>query len=82
MAYVDNLLASGEQLLRREHQHWFVLIANAAYAIVAWIVAVLVLLATATILRGNDSLSAAGGWVVLGPRASMPGWSGSERNWP
>jgi uncharacterized membrane protein YdbT with pleckstrin-like domain len=65
MAYVDNLLASGEQLLRREHQHWFVLIANAAYAIIAWIVAVLVLLATATILRGNDSLSAAGGWVVV-----------------
>jgi hypothetical protein len=65
MAYVDNLLASGEQLLRRSHQHWFVLIANAAYAIVLWVVAVLVLIFTGTVLRGNDGLSSIGGWLVV-----------------
>jgi len=65
MAYVDNLLASGEQLLRRSHQHWFVLIANAAYAIVLWVIAVVVLIFTGTVLRGNDGLSAAGGWAVV-----------------
>ena len=26
MSYADWLLASGEQVVRREHQHWFVLI--------------------------------------------------------
>ena len=40
MAYLDNLLASGEQLLRREHQHWFVVVADARYAIFAWLAAV------------------------------------------
>ncbi len=65
MAYVENLLADGEQLVRREHQHWFVLIANAAYAIIMWIIAVLVLLLTATILKGNGPLSSIGGWTVV-----------------
>ena len=30
MAYIDSLLASGERPIRREHQHWFVLVADAA----------------------------------------------------
>ena len=42
MAYLDNLLASGEQPLRREHQHWFVVAADARYAFVAWVVAIAV----------------------------------------
>ena len=33
MPYLDNLLASGEQPIRRTHQHWFVLVADARYAI-------------------------------------------------
>jgi hypothetical protein len=44
MGYLENRLATGEQPLRREHQHWFVLVANARYAILAWIVAILILI--------------------------------------
>jgi Bacterial PH domain/Short C-terminal domain len=65
MPYLDNLLASGEQPLRREHQHWFVLVANAAYAFVAWIVAVFLLVLTATIFRGNEGVSGVVGWLVV-----------------
>jgi Bacterial PH domain/Short C-terminal domain len=43
MGYLENRLASGEQPLRREHQHWFVLVANSRYAILAWILAVALL---------------------------------------
>lgn len=42
-SYTDSLLANGERVLRREHQHWFVLVWNARYA-VAGLVAVVVLL--------------------------------------
>jgi hypothetical protein len=40
MAYLDSRLGSGEQVLRREHQHWFVVVADARYAILAWLVAI------------------------------------------
>ena len=36
--YAESLLASGERVVRREHQHWFILVANARYAILALIV--------------------------------------------
>jgi hypothetical protein len=65
MPYLDNLLASGEQPLRREHQHWFVLVANAAYAFVAWIVAVFLLVLTSTVFRGNEGISGIVGWIVV-----------------
>ena len=42
MAYLDNLLAAGEQPLRIEHQHWFVVAADARYSIFAWIAAIAV----------------------------------------
>jgi hypothetical protein len=32
MPYLDNLMASSEQPIRRTHQHWFVLVANARYS--------------------------------------------------
>lgn len=35
MPYLDHLLASGEQPIRRDHQHWFVLLADARYGILA-----------------------------------------------
>ncbi|HEX2756603.1 MAG TPA: PH domain-containing protein [Candidatus Limnocylindrales bacterium] len=44
MAYLDNLLASGEQPLRVEHQHWFVVAADARYAFFAWIGAIALLI--------------------------------------
>ena len=36
MSYMDGKLASGERPLRREHQHWFVLVADARYGIVPY----------------------------------------------
>jgi hypothetical protein len=47
MPYIDGKLASGERVLRREHQHWFVLVADARYGILAILAAILLL-----ILRG------------------------------
>ena len=44
---LDKFLATGEEPLRTEHQHWFVLIANAAYAIVMWLIAVFLLVLSA-----------------------------------
>ena len=44
MAYLDNLLASGEQPLKREHQHWFVVVADARYSILAWLAAIALLI--------------------------------------
>jgi hypothetical protein len=40
MAYLDSRLGSGEQVLRRDHQHWFVVLADARYAFVMWLIAV------------------------------------------
>jgi hypothetical protein len=68
MPFLDNLLAEGEQPIRREHQHWFVLLADARYAILAWIAAALVLILNNAIIGGNSSLTGISqvlGWVVL-----------------
>jgi hypothetical protein len=62
MAYLDNLLASGEQLLRREHQHWFVVVADARYAIFAWLAAIALLIVSGL---APDVLKAPLGWVVV-----------------
>jgi membrane protein YdbS with pleckstrin-like domain len=35
--YAESLLASGERVLRRAHQHWFVFVANARWAVFALI---------------------------------------------
>jgi hypothetical protein len=58
MAYIDQMLASGEQPIRRDHQHWFVLLADAFYGILA-IVAAIVLLFIGSSLTGvvHDVLS-------------------------
>jgi hypothetical protein len=77
MSYVDGLLSTGERVMHREKQHWFVVIWGARFAILAVIIAVVLL-----IIRGSlsgptqDALNAAaivifvGGllllfWVVL-----------------
>jgi hypothetical protein len=68
MPYLDNLLASGEQPLRREHQHWFVIVADARYAIYAWIGAVVLLVLDNVLLSGSNlgGLQSIVGWIVLG----------------
>ena len=65
MAYLENLLASGEQPLRREHQHWFVVVADARYAIYAWIGAVALLVVGSSVLKENAALSQPVGWVAV-----------------
>ncbi len=64
MAYIDNMLASGERPLRRDHQHWFVLVADSRYGILAIVLAIalLVLRSAANITGGLDSII---GWIVL-----------------
>ena len=63
MAYVDSLLASGERPIRREHQHWFILIANAAYGILAVLIAIGLLFISGNLGQGaiRDIL----GWVIV-----------------
>jgi hypothetical protein len=67
MAYLDSRLGSGEQVLRREHQHWFVVVADARYAIVAWLIALgLLILSGAIPNDGNgQGLRQVIGYVVL-----------------
>jgi hypothetical protein len=43
MSYVDGLLSSGERVMHREKQHWFVFVWGARYTILAVIVAVVLL---------------------------------------
>jgi uncharacterized membrane protein YdbT with pleckstrin-like domain len=43
MAYADSLLATGERILLRERQHWFVLVAGARWAILALLLGFVVL---------------------------------------
>jgi Bacterial PH domain/Short C-terminal domain len=62
MAYLDNLLASGEQPIRREHQHWFVLLADARYSILAWVVAILLYIVSGAL---PDVLKPIAGWAIL-----------------
>ena len=60
MSYADSLLASGERIIRVAHQHWFVLIWRARWAILAIIIAALA--------GGFAALNAGSGplWTVLG----------------
>lgn len=65
MPYTDTLLANGERIVRRAHQHWFVLVWNARWAVAALVAAaVLVVLRTASGATGPvmDIL----GFVTLG----------------
>jgi Bacterial PH domain/Short C-terminal domain len=63
MAYIDGLLASGERMIRREHQHWFVLVANAFYGIIAVLIAIGLLIISGNLGQGavRDTL----GWVIV-----------------
>lgn len=63
MGYFDSLLASGEQPVRRDHQHWFVLVADARYGIVAILAAIA--LAILSINVGEGPFKQALGIVVL-----------------
>jgi hypothetical protein len=64
MAYIDQMLASGEQPIVRDHQHWFVLVADAFYGILAILAAIvlLILRGAANITGGFDTIL---GYFVL-----------------
>ncbi len=67
MAYLDNLLASGEQPLKREHQHWFVVVADARYAIFAFLAAILLIVLSSAVPNdsGGQGLRQVIGYAVL-----------------
>lgn len=64
MAYTDSLLASGERILRRDRQHWFILVGNARFGILA-VVAALLLLSLRIVTGGGGGLWDALGIVTL-----------------
>jgi hypothetical protein len=63
MAYIDSLLASGERPLKRERQHWFILVADAAYGILAILIAIFLLFLSGNLGQGTarDLL----GWAIV-----------------
>ncbi|HEY4753512.1 MAG TPA: PH domain-containing protein [Candidatus Limnocylindrales bacterium] len=64
MAYVDGLLANGERIVRRAHQHWFVMVWNARWAVVAIILAVIG--GAVRLLNGGEGIALTLlGWIVL-----------------
>src|SRR5829696_1323088 len=62
MAYLNNVLASGEQPLKREHQHWFVVVADARYAIFAWVAAFALWFVSGSLAPEVRSIL---GWVIV-----------------
>lgn len=58
--YADSLLASGERIVRRAHQHWFVFTYNARYALLAVLGAV-VLTVLSVVFNISGTL-----WQILG----------------
>ena len=65
MGYADSLLANGERTIRVAHQHWFVLIWRARWAILAIIVAVLAGGFRALNSKDSSALMNIIGWIVL-----------------
>jgi hypothetical protein len=63
MAYIDNMLAAGEQPIRRDHQHWFVLVADSRYGIAAILGAIVLVILSANL--GESPVKQALGLIVL-----------------
>jgi uncharacterized membrane protein YdbT with pleckstrin-like domain len=78
MGYTDSLLASGETIIRREHQHWFVLVWDSRQGLLA-IIAAIVLLAIRVVVNQTNTLLDVLGYVavvllVLGLLVMIWGW--------
>jgi membrane protein YdbS with pleckstrin-like domain len=67
MSYADGLLSTGERVLHRERQHWFVLVWNAKYAFLALIVAVVLFFLSGGLAADGISggIRTVIGWVTL-----------------
>ena len=61
MGYADTLLASGERIIRIAHQHWFILIWRARWAVIGLLIALLL-----TILRLVNPDASGPLWDILG----------------
>jgi len=75
MSYTDTLLASGERIVRRARQHWFVMVWNARWAVVAILAAIALIILRVLIGGGGAALDLLGyltavlfviGLVVIG----------------
>jgi Bacterial PH domain/Short C-terminal domain len=64
MSYTDTLLASGERILRRSRQHWFVMVWNARWAVIA-IIAAVALLILRLVVGGESTILDILGYVTL-----------------
>ena len=62
--YAESLLASGERVLRRAHQHWFVFVANARWAVFA-LIASAVLTTLRVWLNGSGAIWNILSWITL-----------------
>jgi hypothetical protein len=63
MSYTDSLLASGELIVRRARQHWFVMVWNARWAVVA-ILAAIALIIMRALIGGSGPLLDLLGWAT------------------
>jgi hypothetical protein len=64
MSYTDSLLASGERIVRRSRQHWFVMVWNARWAVVA-VIAAIALLILRLLVSGSSVILDLLGYVTL-----------------
>jgi hypothetical protein len=64
MPYTDSLLSSGERILRHERQHWFMLVWDTRWALLAVLLALLGLVARA-VIGGEGVLLTLLGYLVL-----------------
>jgi hypothetical protein len=77
MSYTDTLLASGERIVKREHQHWFILVGNARFAVLALVLAIalLILFATGSLTGGARDVLGFLTLVLFVGGLAMLGWS-------
>jgi uncharacterized membrane protein YdbT with pleckstrin-like domain len=61
MSYTESLLASGERIVRIAHQHWFILLWRARWAVIGVVIAIAL-----TILRVISSDTEGLPWTLLG----------------
>lgn len=61
MGYTESLLASGERIVRVAHQHWFILVWRARWAVLGLVIALLL-----TILRVINTDTSGILWTLLG----------------
>jgi len=78
MSYAETLLVGGEQIRRRERQHWFVLLWTARYAVLAIILGIVLLIAVSVANVQDGPLRSIAGLItaatVIGGLLYL-GWS-------